>query len=454
MRLSELASHLGVELVGGDCDFTTVSIDSRTLQPGDLFVAIKGANFDGHDYLQAALAAGASACISEQPLTASRPYLLVEDSVLALGRMGQLARKQFQGAVLAVTGSCGKTTVKGMLREIFASQGSVIATKGNLNNQIGVPLTLMQLQQQKVAVIELGTNSPGEIGYLAELIQPDVALVTNVAAVHIGQFADLDAIAEEKSQVYAPLKAAQVAVINGDDAYAARFLQKTQACKQLVFTTSDAQPSLIDAHLQAREISIQDGFPSFTLHYRAAVVPIKLQVLGRHNVSNAAAAAACALAAGASADAVRQGLERFDGEKGRMRGHQLPGFTLIDDSYNANPKAVKAAVDFLAEQGGAATYLVLGNMGELGSYCKQAHEEVGQYARERQVTGIYTIGKDAALAAKAFGAGGRAFDTKAELVDSIAPCLRDNATVLVKGSRSARMEDVVDALRAAGATAC
>ncbi len=458
MRLSDIALRVQGRLQNGDCAFDAVSTDSRQTKPGDVFVALVGDNFDGHNFLHDAAQAGAAGVVVQhENVHISLPQLIVPDTLATLGSIGAMRRDAFTGTVIAITGSCGKTSVKGMLGSIFSRCGSTVVTYGNYNNQIGVPLTLMQLSSQDFAVIEVGTSFPGEIGYLTRLVKPHVALVNNIAPAHIGGFSGLDAIADEKSEIYALLDAGQTAIINLDDDFAPRFINQTRQCRQFGFTRKPGSVEPLAFMVEAHDERLDGrGRPAFRLEAGAGIgaCDVQLQVAGHFNIANALAAAACALANNISLKDIAAGLAGYAGEKGRMQFYRTPaGSTIIDDTYNANPVAVKAAIDVLETFAGSR-YLVLGDMAELGAYSGLAHEEIGEYAASKNVTAVYSWGGDAALAARAFGKGGYAYNSKSELVAALLPQLKSNATVLVKGSRSARMDEVVRQLCGAGASLC
>lgn len=457
MRLSDVNKQVQGELINGDCTFSSLSIDSRRVAQGQLFVALRGERFDGHDFLQAALQAGACGLIVERAVEEIHlPQLCVADSYQALGAIAKMHREQYTGRLIGLTGSSGKTTVKGLLTAILQQAGPVLSTQGNFNNHVGVPLTLLRLGKEPFAVVELGTSSPGEIGYLTGLAQPSVALVNNIMPAHVGGFGSLAAIAKEKAQIYSQLRADETAVINLDDRFADEFVCATRGCRQLGFTRTQEAPAAEMGVLRAANESLDSaGCPHFDLLWQAQRQPVQLRVLGAHNVANALAAAACALAVGCSLDDIATGLASFGGEHGRM--HYLGryrGAIVIDDSYNANPGSVRAAIDYLAQSGGRG-FLVLGDMGELGADSDEMHKEVGRYAAELGVHSLYAVGPSAALAAQAFGSGGHKFTDQHALFNSLAPHLGSGDTVLIKGSRSAHMERIARMFSPAGdQTAC
>lgn len=443
MRLTDLIAPLHARLVGSDAEFTKLSTDSRQLQPGELFVALRGDNFDGHDFVQVAVDRGACALVVEQDIeSANVPQVVVADSTRALGAIGALSRKAFSGTIVAVTGSSGKTSVKGLLRDIFATAADVVATQGNFNNYIGVPLTLMNLSTQRFAVVEIGTNHPGEIAYLTDLVKPDIALVNNVGPAHIGGFGSIEAIAREKGSIYGALQAHQTAVINLDDAFAEQFLKATQQCRQIGFSLAKSDRAIPAVYAQAIEFD-SVGRASFALCYQGEMQPVRLLLPGQHNVANALAAAACAIAAGVNLSDIAAGLGKFSGEKGRMQIYDGPrGARIVDDTYNANPASVRAAIDYLSNCPGNRV-LVLGDLGELGETAPAQHRELGRYAAQKNISVLLTHGPLSALSAAEFGTGGLNFPSKEALVDALLSQLDAHTTALVKGSRSARMEEIV-----------
>jgi UDP-N-acetylmuramoyl-tripeptide--D-alanyl-D-alanine ligase len=452
LTLREAAALLpGVRLVGdGGTPLLRVHTDSRSLQPGDLFVALRGERFDGHDFLPQARAAGAVAALAERGLdTAGLPGLLVEDALQALQQLARAWRARLHLPLIAVTGSNGKTTVTQMIASVLrAWQGdAALATRGNLNNHIGVPLTLLALRPaHRAAVVELGMNHPGEIALLAALAQPTVALVNNAQREHQEFMGSVEAVARENGSVLQALPADGVAVYPADDAQTLVWDSLSRSHRRQRFALQG--PAEITATAEWQDAGAENA-----AHWQLQVrtpqggAVLRLHAAGRHNLHNALATTACALAAGAPLAAVVQGLEAFLPVKGRSQLSTLAGgVTLIDDSYNANPDSVRAAIDVLASLRGPR-WLVLGDMGEVGSQGPQFHAEVGAYARERGVEQLWAAGAACAEAARAFGAMARHFAEVSELLAALdgAPA---HASVVVKGSRFMRMERVAEALRA------
>ena len=450
MKLSTIATHLGVPYHGPDLAFSRLSIDSRTIEPGELFVAISGDRFDGHDYVAQAAEKGALACVLEREVATTIPCLIVNDSCQALGTIANLKRQDFTGKVAAITGSCGKTTVKGLLRGICEHAGSTVATRGNYNNHIGVPLTLMRLEDQQYAVIEAGTSGPNEIGYLTNLIEPDVAVVNNVNPAHLEGFSDLQAIAQEKASIYEGLGPDSYAVVNLDDRFAPYFLTKNQKRKIIGFSAQSSKtPSVGLVHfVSARAAKIDThGKLCFDLLIDGHAYPVCLGVVGKHNIANALAAAACALGMGIAISSIQQGLLSYTGDKGRMqRLHRPDGGIVIDDTYNANPASMKAAIDYISRF--PRPWLVCGDMAELGDYSSEGHSEIGAYAAEKGIERVYVIGHYAADVAAGFGEQAHQFTDKRTLEASLqqdinAQDVNADVALLIKGSRSAAMEDIV-----------
>lgn len=442
----------GARLVGdGLVGVQRVHSDTRTLQPGDLFVALKGERFDGNSFLTQARAAGAVAalCSDEAALRASGlSGLVVADSKLALGQLGTGWRAQFKLSVVAVTGSNGKTTVTQMIASILRAwkPQATLATEGNLNNEIGVPLTLLRLRAaHQLAVVELGMNHPGEIAVLAAMAQPTVALVNNAQREHQEFMATIEAVARENGAVIEALGPSGTAVFPADDAYSGLWHEFAGARPQLTFAITEpaaaADLTCAAPPWTGTAWQVQARTPAGPLAYT-------LRVAGLHNVKNSLAAAACALAAGVPLQHIAQGLEAFEPVKGRSRALalKLPGrpLTLVDDSYNANPDSVRAAIDVLAGLPGPRL-LVLGDMGEVGNEGPRFHAEVGAYARERGIEHLYALGEQSAHAVQSYGAG-RHFADVETLNTAVLQALPDLASVLVKGSRFMRMERVVQAV--------
>lgn len=443
MTLSQLTAPLQARLVGTDISFSGVSIDSRTVTDGQLFVALAGPRFDGHDYLADVKAKGAVAALVEREVAdVDLPQLVVADCRLALGQLGALNRAAFDKPVAAITGSSGKTTVKELLAAILRTRGPVLATRGNLNNDLGAPLTLLEIGvEHTAAVIELGASRIGEIRYTVGLTQPQVVIINNAGTAHVGEFGGPEKIVEAKGEILEGLGEGGTAILNLDDKAFAIWQKRAGSHAILSFALNNSQ-----ADFYASDVGRDErGCPSFTLHGPAGSVPVQLNLLGTHNVSNALAAAAAAHALGVSLPGIAAGLNAVQPVKGRTVAQVAPnGVRVIDDSYNANPTSMCAAIDILAGFSGR-TVLVLGDIGELGQWAEEGHRQVGDYARGK-VDALYAVGTNMTHAVKAFGANGRHFATQAELIDAVRGENASDTTILIKGSRSAAMENVVAAL--------
>lgn len=459
LALSWLSQVRGVNVSTEVID--RVHTDSRSLQAGDLFVALRGERFDGNQFIAQAKAQGAVAVICEasgetQAVANGLPALVVPDARLALGELAAGWRRQFDLPLIAVTGSNGKTTVTQMIASILrAHVGSdALSTRGNLNNDIGVPLTLFNLRaHHRIAVVELGMNHPGEIAYLSRLAQPTVALVNNAQREHQEFMGTVEAVAQENGAVLQALPADGVSVYPADDAFTSLWQALSGQRVQRTFALAVNEPRVqVQADVSAAMLAWQSGAWQFTLKTTEGTAPVRLHIAGRHNVKNALAAAACTLAAGVPVAAVAQGLVAFEPVKGRSRALVLHtashAMTLVDDTYNANPDSVRAAIDVLAELPGPRL-LVLGDMGEVGNQGPEFHAEVGGYAAERGIEALFTLGDLCVHAARGFGAA-RHFDDMSSLLATVMAHVDDYQSVVVKGSRFMKMEQVVEALLSRG----
>lgn len=443
MSLSQLTKALGGQQVGADASFTGVSIDSRSVGAGQLFVALAGPRFDGHDYLADVKAKGAVAALVEREVAdVDLPQLRVADCRLALGQLGALNRAAFDKPVVAITGSSGKTTVKEMLASILRTRGLVHATRGNLNNDLGAPLTLLEIApEHSAAVIELGASRIGEIRYTVGLTRPQVVIINNAGTAHVGEFGGPEKIVEAKGEILEGLGEGGTAVLNLADKAFETWRKRAGNHHIVSFALDNPQ-----ADFHASDIGRDArGCPSFTLHGPGGSVPVQLNLLGTHNVSNALAAAAAAHAVGLSLDGIAARLAAVQPVRSRTVAQLAPnGVRVIDDSYNANPTSMCAAIDILAGFSGR-TVLVLGDIGELGQWAEEGHRQVGAYACGK-VDALYAVGANMVHAVQAFGANGRHFATQAELIDAVRAENASDTTILIKGSRSAAMENVVAAL--------
>ena len=444
MQLSAASLAMHGSLIGDDSAFDCVGTDSRAVRPGQLFVALKGEHFDGHDYAEQALEQGAAGVVLEKNTANLSPAIVVEDSYLALGQLAAHWRAKFAIPVVAITGSNGKTTVKEMLSAILAvkagGMASIHATVGNLNNHIGLPLTLLKLRDShQYAVLEMGMNHLGEIAYLSDLAKPTLALINNAGTAHLGELGSRDKIAQAKGEIFAGLAANGVALINADEDYAAYWRALNAGKKILTFAMDQAAD--VQASYQERA-----GDCMVNLRTPAGEVDFVLPVMGVHNVRNALAASAAAYALGVSNADIATGLAGFSAVKGRLQNKMaIHGARLIDDTYNANPDSMKAAIDVLANQTGEKI-LVLGDMGELGADAARLHREVGQYAKTKGLKQLYCLGELSLEMVQGFGVGAGHFDDAAALAEAIKPKLSAQVTVLVKGSRFMKMERVIDLL--------
>ncbi len=444
MKFSELTQALSARVLSSDCSFDGVSIDSRNIKPGQLFVALAGPRFDGHDYLNDVAAKGAvGALVQREVADSTLPQLLVADTRLALGQLGALNRAAFDKPVAAITGSSGKTTVKELLAGILRTRGPVHATRGNLNNDFGAPLTLLELApEHTAAVIELGASRIGEIAYTVALTKPHVAIINNAGTAHVGEFGGPEKIVEAKGEILEGLDASGTAVLNLDDKAFETWRVRAAGRKVLTFAVLNAA-----ADFHASDITVDArGCPSFTLHTPQGSEHVQLNLLGNHNVANALAAAAAAYALGVSLFGTATGLGAVQPVKGRTVAQLATnGMRVIDDTYNANPSSINAAVDLLRGFAGRKV-LVLGDIGELGDWAEQGHREVGAYAAGK-VDALYAVGTNMVHAVNAFGPGAQHFATQAELIQALTAAEQDkHTTILIKGSRSAVMENVVAAL--------
>ncbi len=448
VELRQLAEVVGGELPPADAavQIERISTDTRTLGPGALFVALIGERFDAHDFVDQAERAGASALLVSRPVQSALPQLRVQDTLLALGQLGAFWRQRVNPYCVALTGSVGKTSVKEMAASIFAQAGETLATRGNLNNEIGVPLTLLELTpEHRYAVIEMGANHQGEIRYTSSLVQPDVAMINNIQPAHLEGFGGIQGVARAKCEIFEYLAEGGKAVVNLDDDHCDTVLAAVAQREVIRFSSRQV------ADIWADEITRDplSGCYHFRLHRGEAEVQLQLPVPGRHQVDNALAAAALASAADLSLEQIAQGLRATPQVPGRTQFHRLSAtLTVVDDSYNANLASTRAALDLLAEQAGL-TLLVFGDMGELGEDAQAHHRQVGEYAAEKGIDYLLTVGTLSAFATEAF-AGAEHFSGQEELIARLESLLMQvdaPLTVLIKGSRSARMEQIVSALR-------
>ncbi len=444
-RLSDVAAATGGRLAGNDAEFEGVSTDSRTLGPGQLFVALRGERFDGHAFVGAARDRGAAGALVESSADSALPQVVAHDAQAALTALAGAWRGKSNALVIGVGGSNGKTTTKELLAAILDCAGPTLATRGNLNNHIGVPLTLLRLEtSHRYAVVEMGANHPGEIAALATLAKPSIALVTNAGDEHLEGFGDLAGVAHAEGEMYAALESRGIAVINADDPFCE--LWQTMARTARIVRFGIEAPA--DVRAQAIQGRIESGAfaTTFALAINGAQARVRLPLAGRHNVLNALGAAAAAHAAGVGMTEIVAGLERMRPVAGRLQLKPGPrGSWLIDDSYNANPSSVRAGIDVLCALPGEH-WLVLGEMAELGLETVASHAGVGDYARRAGITRLFAMGEAARHAVDAFGGRGTWYGDAAQIADALAASLESGVTALVKGSRVNRLERVVERL--------
>lgn len=445
MMLSEIAQALNAKMTGQDAVVNSVGIDSRDIVENQLYVAIKGERFDGNQFAKEAVELGAAAALVSDVSVSASPSILVDDTRIALGTLAHYWRQKFDLPLVAVTGSNGKTTVKEMLASILGvAKGNVLATQGNLNNDIGMPLTLLNIREQhSSAVIEMGMNHLGEIRYLTNIARPQVAIVNNAGTAHIGELGSREAIAEAKGEIFEGLAEHGVAVINADDDFS-DYWQSLINDKTIITFGHKTQ-----ADVTAR-YRLESDHIAMDLKTPAGEFDVKLSVLGQHNVSNALAASAVAVALDISNADIAEGLNRFAGVPGRLNFLAgLHGGVVIDDTYNANPDSMKVAIDVLASQkvnDNGVLIFVMGDMAELGADDEAMHMEVGAYARQKNIPMFYSFGRASKAASDAFGVKGQHFDTLETLIATVNRQMSKGTCILVKGSRFMKMERVVNAV--------
>lgn len=453
MTLALLAQELGGELLGEDVTFSNVSTDTRSLKSDDLYLALVGENFDGNNFIAEAARAGASSAVISRQVASQLPALKVTDTRAALGKIANMNRRRSKAKVIALTGSQGKTTVKEMIASILKNSTHCLATEANLNNTIGVPLTLLKIEEHhETVVIEMGANAAGEIAFSVSVTEPDIALITNASPAHIEGFGSLEGIVVAKGEIIDGLKSGGVMVLNADDSYVADWSARAAGKHTVRFSYKNAAG---DAHYFASRVMNQkDGTSSFDLHTPKGEQALSIRFLGKHNVLNAVAASAVAMEAGASLRDVAEGLAKLNPVPGRLsRLWGVNGCHLIDDSYNASPGSFAAAIDVLSELSGQRI-LVMGDMKELGIDTDSAHRNVGEYAAGAGLDALWATGENTRLAIDAYAGAGRHFKSKEELIEALLEIANSELTVLIKGSRSAKMNEIVTALKIDGETQC
>ena len=445
LMLSEIAAQVGGVLQGHDQSIEAVSINTRTLKPGDLYCAIKGERFDGNDFIDQAQQAGAIAAITSNQVKTAMPILVVPDTRLALAEMAGLWRQKNTAKVVGITGSNGKTTVKELVAAVLGGDKTVLYTQGNLNNDIGVPLTLLRLNDaHRYAVVEMGANHPGEIAYTSHYSRPDVAIITNVGPAHLEGFGSIDGVAKAKGEIIGSLAPHGVAVLNFDDRYFNDW--QLLAGNRKIITFGLNAGADIGARNIRTEIRESEFVTAFELIAYGIDIPVRFRLAGRHNVVNALAAAAAGLALGCTLEQISQGLESVKPVTGRLQPlRSRYGNIVIDDTYNANAASLKAGLDVLVECPGEP-WLVLGAFSELGHDSATRHRELGELIKTTGVKRLLATGALARHTVMAFGEQGVFYETQQGLIDVLTQNLTGRETLLVKGSRSQRMEQVVSAI--------
>ncbi len=448
MHLAEAAELLDARQSGADVLFRGVSTDTRTLVDGNLFVALEGPNFDGHDYLEQARRGGAAAAVAGRRMDVSLPLIEVNNTLEALGRLASGWRSRFAIPLVAVTGSNGKTTTREMLAAILERCGETLATRGNLNNAIGLPLTLSLLSpRHRFAVVELGASHPGEIASLTGIAQPSIAIINNAGPAHLEGFGSLEGVARAKGELFEEIAADGVCILNADDDFTA--LWRTLAGQRQLISFGLDNPADITADWKG-DISGSD----IELQTPVGRVALRLRLPGRHNVMNALAATAAATALAVSLDDIAQGLASVEPVRGRWQVQAgIKGTQIIDDTYNANPGSLHAALKLLSQED-AESWLVLGDMGELGGEETRLHREVGDQARRLGIGRLFTLGQLAQQAARTFGDAAEVYENVEDLTRRLRALAQPGVRILVKGSRAMHMERVVAALRLSDSEEC
>ena len=461
LRLTEAAKRFGGTLLNPDGYFDSISIDSRTVKHGDLFVAIEGPNFDSHLFIPSIAKKISGAVVTRPDTSLEIPQWVVEDTSIALGNLAKLKRESFAGRLIAITGSSGKTSVKELVLSILSSTHVAHGTEGNLNNHLGVPLTLLAMHSDPdFAVVEMGASTAGEIDYLCTIAKPDVALINNAQTAHIESFGSVEEIAQAKAEIYRGLELDGIAVLNADQIWKEDWLNIIGDRSCLRFSVKDESADVFAKEIVERG----NGYFEFVLCLHARLESIsgqqlvRLKTPGFHAISNALAAAACAVAVGSDLKAIITGLGAVKPVLGRLQQTKLnQSYTVIDDSYNANPDSFETAIDVLSSFGGYRI-LVMGDMGELGSYSESAHQNIGRYAKKSGINSLFGVGTMTKIACDAFG--GVHFQNQEQLLDALVQKIdflgipAEDVTVLVKGSRGSHMERIVQDLISRESVAC
>jgi|WetSurMetagenome_2_1015567.scaffolds.fasta_scaffold121614_2 UDP-N-acetylmuramoyl-tripeptide--D-alanyl-D-alanine ligase len=441
-NLLEISKHLtNATLIGKNIAFQGCNTDTRTLQQGNLYLALKGENFNGHDFIKQAIQKGAVGIITEKKFEFDIPQLIVLNTKIALGELAKFWRDRLKTKIVAITGSNGKTTTKEILASILKKKYNILATQGNLNNDIGVPLTLFQLSEEhQYAVIEMGANHPKEIGYLTNITQPQVAVITNCSPAHLEGFGNVEGVAQTKGEIYQGLSTEGIAIINANDIFSDYWCDLNNEHQIIKFGLKKS------ANISAKNISFDGLKTYFILSTPNGEIDIKLNLAGKHNLMNALAASSCAIALHIDLKTIAQGLENMQPINGRLQVVSgIRNTTLLNDTYNANPASLKAALQVLANCS-APRWVALGNMLELGETAAHFHQQAGEFAQYLDIEGFVATGELSKHAIKSFGNQGFYFKTQEELIDFLKKNLPSNATLLIKGSRGSKMEQVVSAL--------
>ncbi len=440
MHLSELADNINGRLIGSNLNVSQFVIDGRKAQTGDCYVALKGESFDGHDFIKQSKSKGATSAIVSQVGSYELPVILVDDTAKAYGQLAAKHRLNFSIPVLALTGSCGKTTVKEMIKSILPK--SALVSAGNLNNHIGAPLSLLSLNSSHShGVFELGANHIGEISTTSNWVKPTISLITNIAGAHLEGFGSIEGVAQAKGEIFHALAKDGIAIVNLDDERV-KEQAKNHHGKQFSFSVKNLIADVKATNL----IKMPNGCYQWLLEYENQHVTINMQVPGQHNVANALAAATSCIAMNLSLVDIKQGLEGFTGVDGRLNIKKLrQGGLLIDDTYNANLHSVKAAIDVLSQYKGERIF-ILGELAEVGSALAEHYQEIGNYAKSKEIDCFYSCGSEVELASQSFGNKAQHFNNQEQLTDVVSQLLTSKTKVLVKGSRSSHMENVVESL--------
>lgn len=436
MDLGDLASALGCGVSAGAVEIENITTDSRKVHHGTLFAALPGNHVDGHDFAQSAVNLGAAALLVKRPLDLDVPQLVVDDVLLALGKLAALLRSRLDTTVIGITGSNGKTTVKEMLAAILRLKAGVLATRGNYNNELGVPLSMFELEHHhRFAVLEMGASKAGDIAYLAGIARPDIGIITNIGPAHLRGFGSEEGVAHAKGEMYAALPPEGSAILNADEPWLELWRDMNSAGNSVTFGSQPGADVQLGEHAGRAIINTPSG-----------KFEPRLALPGRHNLVNAAAATAAALAMNIDLAMIQQGLESVKPVPGRLNPMQTEaGWTVIDDTYNANPASLYSALQVLADMQGTP-WLVLGDMKELGEGSRKLHREVGEAAKAMGVRRLFTTGEMSAATTEAFGQGALHFDNRDELAEELLRALHPDVICLVKGSRSMGMEAIVSAI--------